>query len=113
MKKKQIGITYRGLFEMELINEKEIYINSTELAKLKGIPHSQLIEKCKRVSLLDIPYEEIYCKWRKTKARLNYKLPYNVILKIGYLDVKVQMEKVIIKRNKEIQIELNRIIEGE
>ena len=35
MKKKQIGITYRGLIVMELINEKEIYVNSTELVDEK------------------------------------------------------------------------------
>ena len=109
-KKKQIGITYRGLITMELINEKEIYVNSTELAKLKGIPHSQLIKRCKGVSLFDIPYEEIYCKWRKSKARLNYQLPYNVILKIGYLDVKVQMEKIIIKRAKEYEKTIDDIL---
>ena len=95
---------------MELINEKDIYVNSTELAKLKGIPHSQLIKKCKRVSLFEIPFEEIYCKWRKTKARLNYQLPYNVILKIGYLDVKVQMEKIIIKRAKEYEKTIDDIL---
>ena len=100
----------RKVVTMELINEKEIYVNSTELAKLKGIPHSQLIEKCKRVSLFEIPYEEIYCKWRRSKVRENYQLPYNVIVKLGYKDIMVQMEKIIIKRAKEYEKAIDDIL---
>ena len=110
MEKKLTGIVYRKVVTMELINEKEIYVNSTELSKLKGIPHSELIKRCKRVSLFDIPYEEIPCKWRRSKVRWNYMLPYNVIVKLGYRDIMVQMDKLIIKRMKEYEKTIDDIL---
>ena len=110
MRKKLTGVVYRKVVTMELINEKEIYVNSTELSKLKGIPHSQLIKKCKKLSLFEIPYEEIYCKWRKSKARLNYKLSYNIIAKLGYKDIRVQMDKLIIKRMREYEKAIDDIL---